>query len=428
MFGFISLNKSNYSRQKISFCLEVIVYALCFITAILAAIANNLSLDLYNTTVALGFFSLILRRHTLKYAPHYWLLPLSIIIIGVIDAIWYSMFKESSSPYLNTYHNYLNTARVFILGSVLALLACTSNIKINKALPIYIMYSLSFAIVIYAFYRKFIVGMGRLDFGIGTATGASYSILLLGTISAISILYTKKSHPFLFILNSLAIFITVILTETRAAILIMPVISALVLIIYCNYSSGKLLKSMLGLIIVLAAMISIFNKPIIDRYHSAVSDLTKYQNKNNSNNSLGARLAMYQVGIAVFKEAPFTLRSAEMRDQQMKKQVERDSRLQGALKFSNVHLHNEIIEAASLKGIAGIGSTLLFYIALLYTAFKRKSLGLFVLTLVIMGCGLSDVIIWARSIPIIIVTAIPLVLLMAKNSEDSNTQIGISPQ
>lgn len=428
MFGFHILNKAHYSRQRISLCLEVVVYALCFITAVIAAIDNNLSLELYKITAILGLLSLILRKNTLKYASHYWLLPLSIITIGIIDAIWYSMFKESSSIYLDTYHNYLNTARVFILGSVLTLLACTSNIKITKSLPLYIMYSLSFAIAFYALYRKFIIGIDRLDFGIGTATGASYSILLLGTISAISILYTKKNHPFLFILNSLAIFITVILTETRAAILITPVITFLVLIIYYNYSSGTLLKSILGLIIVLAAMVSIFNKPIIDRYHSAVSDLNQYHNKNDSDSSLGARLAMYQIGIAIFKEAPFAIRSAETRGQQMQNLAEKDSRMEGALPFSNVHLHNEIIEAASLKGIAGIGSTLLFYIALLYTAFKRKSLGLFALTLVIMGCGLSDVIIWARSIPIIIITAITLVLLMAKNNEDSNKKTGISPQ
>lgn len=428
MFGFSILNKANYPRQKISFHLEILVYALCFITAIVAAIDNNLSMDIYNATVALGFISLILRIHTLKHAPQFWLLPLSIIIIGIIDVFWYSMFKESNSPFLNTYHNYLNTARVFILGSVLALLACTSNIKINKALPLYIMYSLSFVIAVYAFYRKFIIGMERLDFGIGTATGASYTILLLGTVSAISILYTKRNHPFLFILNSLAIFSTLLLTETRSAILIAPVISAMVLIVYYNYSSGTLLKSILGLIIVLVALISIFNKPIIKRYHSAVSDLTQYHNENNSKNSLGARLAMYQIGITIFKEAPFAIRSADTRAQEMNKLAERDSRLQGALPFSNVHLHNEIIEAASLKGIAGVVSTLLFYIALLYTAFKRKSLGLFVLLLVIIGCGLSDVIIWARSIPIIIITAIPLVLLMAKNREDINTKIEISPQ
>ncbi len=34
--------------------------------------------------------------------------------------------------------------------------------------------------------------------------------------------------------------------------------------------------------------------------------------------------------------------------------VAEHNRLRGALEFSNVHLHNEIIEAGSLKGLMGI--------------------------------------------------------------------------
>lgn len=78
-------------------------------------------------------------------------------------------------------------------------------------------------------------------------------------------------------------------------------------------------------------------------------------------------------------------------------------------------MHNELVEAASLKGIAGILSTLLFYAALFYTVYYHRSLGLFALTLAIIGTGMSDVILWSRSIPIILITAVALMLLIKKN-------------
>lgn len=63
---------------------------------------------------------------------------------------------------------------------------------------------------------------------------------------------------------------------------------------------------------------------------------------------------MYEIGLDIFKESPFSFRSAESRAESMNLLVAEHSRLRGALDFSNVHLHNEIIEAASLKGMMGI--------------------------------------------------------------------------
>lgn len=121
---------------------------------------------------------------------------------------------------------------------------------------------------------------------------------------------------------------------------------------------------------------------------------------------------MYEVGLDIFKESPFLFRSAESRAESMNLLVSKQNRLRGALEFSNVHLHNEIIEAASLKGILGVLSTLFVYFSLFYTSYKKRALGLFILTLGIVGVGISDVIIWARSIPIIVISATIILLLI----------------
>ncbi|MFZ7816446.1 hypothetical protein [Escherichia coli] len=55
----------------------------------------------------------------------------------------------------------------------------------------------------------------RISFGVGTATGAAYSTMLIGIVSGVAILYTKKNHPFLFLLNSCAVLYVLALTQTR---------------------------------------------------------------------------------------------------------------------------------------------------------------------------------------------------------------------
>ncbi|HBI3706579.1 TPA: O-antigen ligase family protein, partial [Escherichia coli] len=70
----------------------------------------------------------------------------------------------------------------------------------------------------------------------------------------------------------------------------------------------------------------------------------------------------------------------------------------------------------------GIISILFLYFSLFYTAYKRRALGLLILTLGIVGIGLSDVIIWARSIPIIVISAIVLLLVINNRNNTINQE------
>ncbi|MFY9994306.1 MAG: O-antigen ligase family protein [Leclercia sp.] len=408
------IDPSKLYTQRGSITLEIAAYILCFATLITAPINDNVSMKLFSITAGLGFFSLVLRGKPENYHIKHWALPLSLLFIGIINLIWYSLFKESHSPFRSTYHNYLNTAKIMILGAPLVLLALNSKLKPKSEILLYILYSLSFIIAAYAHYIKATMGLTRIDFGIGTATGAAYSIMLVGIVSAVSILYSKKNHPILFIFNVIAVFYALALTQTRSSMLIFPVISILTLVTCYLKSPKKLFYSVIGFLTLLITLLVVFSKPVYERYHESISDLNQYSN-NNSVNSVGARLAMFEIGFDIFSQAPFKLRSADERAYMMNDIVKQKNYLSGSLEFTNVHLHNEIIESASLKGIAGILSTLLFYIALVYTVYHHRSLGLFALTLAIIGTGLSDVLIWSRSIPIIIVTTITLLLFIKKH-------------
>lgn len=398
---------------KISSALEITAYILCFTTMIVALFDNNLSMKLYTGITILSVLALSMRGKPTLYSLRYWILPLSILALGSVDVIWYSTFKMDDSPFRGTYHSYLNAAKIFIFGAFITFMALTTKIRLKKEFPLYILYSLSFIIAGIAYHIKSTAGIIRLDFGIGTATGAAYSIIIIGILSGVSILYTQRNHPILFLLNALAILYTLVLTQTRSALLIFPVLCALVLFARYMKSPKKLFFSIIGFFVLLAFMISIFSKPTYDRYHQGVNDLTNYS-AGKSNNSLGARLAMYESGAKIFAKAPFSARSAEERYELMNSLAQKRPYLNSTLQYANIHLHNEFIEAASLKGIAGILSTLFFYAALFFTVYYHRSLGLFAITLAVIGTGLSDVILWSRSIPIVLMTAMVILIFIKR--------------
>ncbi|HCK1090254.1 TPA: O-antigen ligase family protein, partial [Escherichia coli] len=107
---------------------------------------------------------------------------------------------------------------------------------------------LSFIIAGYAMYINSIHAYDRISFGVGTATGAAYSTMLIGIVSGVAILYTKKNHPFLFLLNSCAVLYVLALTQTRATLLLFPGICAVTLIDYYNKSPKKITSAIVLLI------------------------------------------------------------------------------------------------------------------------------------------------------------------------------------
>ncbi|HGX9498441.1 TPA: O-antigen ligase family protein, partial [Escherichia coli] len=94
--------------------------------------------------------------------------------------------KIDNSPFRATYHSYLNTAKIFIFGSFIVFLTLTSQLKSKKESVLYTLYSLSFLIAGYAMYINSIHENDRISFGVGTATGAAYSTMLIGIVSGVA--------------------------------------------------------------------------------------------------------------------------------------------------------------------------------------------------------------------------------------------------
>jgi len=403
--------------EKAAFIMEYGTFIFSAVTLLVAMVNNNLSMKLFNICGILALLTLIIKGRSSNLTWKSFALPASILFIGIIDLIWYKLFKVNNSPFQATYHNYINTVRVFIFGFFMVLLAATTKIKYKSSALLYLLYSVSFIILGYALFQKFSIGLDRIDFGIGTSTGAAYSIMLVGLISAVAILYTPKSHPLLFVLNTVMVFAALVMTQTRSSILIFPVICCITIVTYYLKNPKKLFLGVCGFMALLIVLGLVFSQSIAKRYDAAVNDINLYQ-QGKGNTSLGARFAMYEAGLMIFKDAPLNWRSADERSYEVSELIKQDKTLSPVRLFTNIHLHNEIIESASLKGIVGILSIIAFYAALMFSVYYYRSLGLFAFSLAIIGTGLSDVILWARSIPIIIVCGLTLLLLFNKQRSE----------
>lgn len=415
----VSMNAQTWKgrSEKAAFIMEYGTFIFSTVTLLVAMVNNNLSMKLLNICGILAILTLILKGRSSNINWNGFALPASILFIGIIDLIWYKLFKVNNSPFQATYHNYINTVRVFIFGFFIVMLAATTKIKYKSSVLLYLLYSVSFIILGYALFQKFSIGMERIDFGIGTSTGAAYSIMLVGLISAISILNTPKSHPLLFVLNAVMVFAALVLTETRSSILIFPIICCITIVTYYLKNPKKLFLGVCGFMALLIVLGLVFSQSIAKRYDAAVNDINLYQ-QGKGNTSLGARFAMYEAGLMIFKESPLSWRSADERSHEVSELIKQDKTLSPVRLFTNIHLHNEIIESASLKGVVGILSIIAFYAALMFSVYYYRSLGLFAFSLAIIGTGLSDVILWARSIPIIIICGLTLLLLFNKQRSE----------
>jgi O-antigen ligase len=101
--------------------------------------------------------------------------------------------------------------------------------------------------------------------------------------------------------------------------------------------------------------------------------------------------------------------SFEEREKFAKDYTDKTNSNKSALHFMDIHLHNELIDTASLQGIPGILVMLASYISLLYFACKNKDNLFLGITLIIISVGFTDVIFISREQSIFF----PLVLILA---------------
>lgn len=343
------------------------------------------------------------------------LLPGIMLLLGLTNLIWLEIFKPEHSEFSGTYRSYLYSGRVFLSGAFVILAFQLAKVDLRKPV-LYCLMAILASCFVYAYLQQ---AMPRITLAFLLATTTGYATAILGvTLCGYLLRQQPKGYIFYFFASFVVTLFTLFLTETRAAILSFPIIVFIMLFMQFIKNAKTLMKITSVFFIVIIAMLFVMKDIVISRANNLIHDVNSYQN-NNSRTSVGARLAMFEVGLKTSKYS-FVGQSIEDRASAIHTASVENNKLNGALVFANVHLHNEVIEALSLKGISGVLLVLAFYISLIWSAIRFRNITLFGVTLTILLFGLSDVLFYARDIPIIISLCIAFSLLLNKKVYDDS--------
>ncbi|QBH98372.1 O-antigen ligase domain-containing protein [Limnobaculum zhutongyuii] len=339
----------------------------------------------------------------------------SLLLFGLVNILWVVIFKPAEN-YSPIYSVFMNIGKLLILSSFLYLFISDSKQKNNIIISAVIIISLVMDACVY--YQHFKLGYIRADLGTEKATIAAYIISLISSLGLSAALEIK--HKLKFYLSFLLFmmgFSAIILTQTRAAILFFPLISLFSIAINKNISKAAIMKAIGVFIVIIIAFGFIFKDKLTSRYHDITNDWSQYQ-KSNSDTSIGARFAMAIVGLKSGIDSPLG-QSAEDRAERVMKIVTLDQTLFGANQYVNIHLHNEVIDNFSLKGILGVALLLFIYISIIYKSIRPElnilALGIIFNTIVY---GISDVLFFSKEFTATFILCLVISILI-NNSKDN---------
>lgn len=318
----------------------------------------------------------------------------SLFLAGSI-LIWVAMFKNDGA-YWDVYNSYETSGKIILLFAVLIFIFSNFRIRHNPQLLDAIFIIGGILTNLYAIHQYNFHSEQRIELGFDRATVAAYIITVIDILMLHAVLNRHGWVRYVLFAFTIGLtFSAIIFTGTRAAILSYPILCLLLAFTHSNVNKQHLIKIILCLSCLLAAGVYIFHKPLETRLHALQSDIKKFQVSNNSRTSVGARVAMIQVGAETGSAAPLG-QSAEARNALIKQLAKKDSSLSGSVPYMNVHLHNELIDNYSLRGVAGAAALVLFYLALLWCSWRNRNSTLMVITLSLIVYGLSDVIFFSR--------------------------------
>lgn len=413
--------KLNTSKD-IVFYIVIISY---FIGLIFIPIDTNIVNKIINGVGIVVFIMLII-SNDYKFNKGTLILALGLLALGVIDALWYVNYKTDHVIYKNGYRGYWEVGKMLAANAFVLLYVQKNRKKVN--IKFHIIASLSAQVIIYAVagYQSIWLHADRISLSamggaigqMGAATIAAYMIVFCSLYSAIVFINVANKYKWVFFYTNFVLSLSaVIMTGTRAAIFTYPLMIAAILFIHYYKQRAFLFKSLGGLCGLLLACGLVFNQEVSTRFDNMKSDINHYVGSENSTSSIGARFSMIMAG---FESAPNGLawQSLEQRATKIIALSKENSVYEGATLFLDVHMHNEIIEALSTKGIIGVIVLFFFYAALIYYCFAEKKYLLLVFPATIMLFGISDVITHDKPIPASWIICFFLSSLLPVNKEE----------
>jgi len=203
---------------------------------------------------------------------------------------------------------------------------------------------------------------------VATTVAYVYAIQAFATIYVVSVFKSKFSSIVAIVVVLLGFYV-LLLTETRSVILTYP----FVVLVFFMQKKLINLKLIAGMLAIVALVIIINHQPFYNAFSRVTSTLTEVNdyNNNNGNTSLGSRFSLWKAGLNAFDLHPFG-QSADQRFVEVKSYIDiHEYKNPEALRAMSSHMHNDLIDALSLRGLWGGILLIVFLLSLAYVSIRK---------------------------------------------------------
>lgn len=322
-------------------------------------------------------------------------------ILGASKLIWF-YWEYYDGPDYTTYNDYMNAGKRLLLVCVTGywLFSQMQHFRAKSILCIkYGLLTAFAAATAYGFWQYF-SDMHRVEFALDRATISAYGYAMLSMV--VLFLLASEKHSPGSMLCCLAIFLlswfVLMQTGTRNMMAAYPLIILVVGVLQFRHFG---LKSLLAILVAVGVLVALSYKPIIKpKLDTTFQEYTLYNQSNgNENGSLTTRLAMWQVGWWCLSAHPLGMKS-EDRTACFQRYVDTYHKDSVSMLYEKVHLHNEVLDTASLQGIQGAVVLLMFYLSLVVYALRSQNSLLLAVMLGVIVSGLTDVVFISRELTV----------------------------
>lgn len=414
----------SFCWNKVYSSNKSIVLILCILSLITLSMWDDIATKFLHAAGFLSAFYFITSPKKFLIKSPALLIFISLCLLGIINIIWYWHYKTSGSIYANAYRGPMETGKIALCSGFTFLVLFAKNeirSKINYR-NIILFSSLATQVLFFAhaMWQHFYLNVNRVALSASHATTAGYIILFPSLLAAILILKSDIKHKTtLYTINFMLSLCAVIVTETRAAILVFPFFAFLLIILDSFFNKRINYKLYFLIALALLTGVFVFKNTLLMRMDDLNKDLVSYF-RDNTKTSVGARLAMYEVGLKIYSPLGQSLeeRAHKIHDLEIK-----EPRLSGVLPFINSHLHNDLIDTLSTRGIPGIVLTILVFSSILVYALRTaKEPYILILLFSLLVTGLSDVILFSKPVPTAVFVTLILICVYFNAPSDQQLQ------
>ncbi len=394
-----------------------LIYLGCAIAFCTIPFGSDMGRNLFYVSSYISFIAVCLHLKYFVRNKRNLILPVLFFCVGMGTIFWMNHFKQPGD-YIDIYRSYMSTGKLQIATAFILLIALNERLCMQRA---FIIVALICGLTVngYALYQGLRLDIPRVELNFDRATVVAYLMTAISLVMMQAILMLQTRYRLmLYVLGFLLTFSTIILTGTRAAILVYPVAISLSLLATKDLVTRKHKIQLIALVPLLLLASGFVFKSQIEKRIADFKDNMQMIDQPQVDNSIISRLSMQVVAIRTGSEAPLG-QSAEQRGEEIRAIVAQEPHLYGVMPYITVHLHNELLETFSLKGIWGALFLLALYIGLFVSSLKpyRNALLLGV-AFSLFAYGLSDVIFFStEGTAMFCLAIIASVLSVKKNQE-----------